>query len=170
MTFGCGAAVSMSTEQKINTKSSTEAELVGVDDSLPLNISWCRYFLQEQGYHAHGCVAESKDATELKYLGHRNILYQDNTSSIQQLEMNSKASSTKRPRHLNTRYFLITDKVKRGEVSTIQNCPTAEMLVDVLTKPLQRSLFVKFRNAIMGCTDAEYLTLKMNFEQTGKLK
>ena len=32
MTFGRGSACSQSSKQKLNTKSSTEAELVGVDD------------------------------------------------------------------------------------------------------------------------------------------
>ena len=50
MTFGMGAAISMSTKEKLDTKSLTEAELVGVDDMIPFNI-WCKYFLQEQGYH-----------------------------------------------------------------------------------------------------------------------
>ena len=35
MTLGKGAVYSRSTKQKINTKSSTESELVGVDDILP---------------------------------------------------------------------------------------------------------------------------------------
>ena len=34
MTLGKGAALSPSTKQKLNTKSSTEAELVGVDDTM----------------------------------------------------------------------------------------------------------------------------------------
>ena len=158
----------MSTKQKINTKISTEAELVGVDGSLPLNI-WCYYFLQEQGFHTHSDRTNNKNADKLRYLGHKNILYQDNTSSIK-LEINGKASSTKRTRHLNIRYFLITDKLKRGEISTIEHCPTEEMLGDVLTKPLQGSLYKKFRNAIMGCTDAEYLQHKMNFEDSQRKK
>ena len=163
MTFGRGAALSMSTKQKINTKSSTEAELVGVDDALPLNI-WCKYFLQEQGYHSNSCVEGSEEANKLKYIGHKNILYQDNTSSIR-LERNGKASSTKRTRHLNIRYFLITDKLERKEVSAIEYCPTEEMLGDILTKPLQGSLFKKFRNAIMGCSDADYIHFKMNHDE-----
>jgi hypothetical protein len=163
MTFGKGAALSMSTKQKLNTKSSTEAELVGVDDTIPFNI-WCLYFLREQGYHANDCTEGDAKAQDLKYLGHRNILYQDNMSSMK-LENNGKASSTKRTRHINIRYFLITDKVKRGEISTIDHCPTEEMLADYLTKPLQGSLFRQFRNAIMGCTDAEYLRHKENYAQ-----
>ena len=47
-------AMSYSWKQKINTKSSTEAEIVGVDDSLAY-ILWARYFLQEQGYDSICC-------------------------------------------------------------------------------------------------------------------
>ena len=46
MSFGRGMAMSYSWKQKINTKSSTEAKLVGVDDSLGY-ILWSRYFLEE---------------------------------------------------------------------------------------------------------------------------
>ena len=53
MSLGKGAIMSISTKQKINTKSSTEAEIVGVDDTLPFNV-WCRNFLLEQGYHSNG--------------------------------------------------------------------------------------------------------------------
>jgi hypothetical protein len=48
MSFGQGMALSYSWKHKINTKSSTEAELVGVDDSLGY-ILWARYFMIEQG-------------------------------------------------------------------------------------------------------------------------
>jgi hypothetical protein len=49
MSFGQGMALSYSWKQKINMKSSTEAELVGVDDSLGY-ILWAHYFMIEQGY------------------------------------------------------------------------------------------------------------------------
>ena len=49
MSFGQGMALSYSWKQKIDTKSSTEAELVGVDDTRGY-ILWARYFMQEQGY------------------------------------------------------------------------------------------------------------------------
>jgi hypothetical protein len=38
----------MSKKQKLNTKSSTEAELVGVDNALVL-ILWTKLFLEDQG-------------------------------------------------------------------------------------------------------------------------
>ena len=90
MTMGRGFPISVSTKQKLNTKSSTESELVGVDDMMPI-IIWTRYFLLEQEY---GVV--------------ENLILQDNKSSIL-LERNGKASSGKRTRHINIRYFFITD-------------------------------------------------------------
>jgi len=38
MTLGSGALIAMSAKQKLNTTSSTEAELVGVSDSMPFNL------------------------------------------------------------------------------------------------------------------------------------
>jgi hypothetical protein len=86
LSLGRGAAYTMSTRQKINTKSSTEAELVGVDDAMPI-IIWTRNFLKAQGYE----VLE-------------NTVYQDNQSAIL-LEKNGRASSGKRTRHVDIRYF-----------------------------------------------------------------
>jgi hypothetical protein len=39
-----------STKHKLNTRSFTEAELVYVDDCMPM-VLWSRYFLLEQGYN-----------------------------------------------------------------------------------------------------------------------
>ena len=44
LTMGKGALLSMSLKQKINTKSSTEAELVGVDDAMNF-VVWSKLFL-----------------------------------------------------------------------------------------------------------------------------
>jgi hypothetical protein len=49
MSIGKGSIYSKSTRQKLNTKSSTEAELVGVDDLMP-QVLWTKYFLEAQGY------------------------------------------------------------------------------------------------------------------------
>ncbi len=48
LTLGKGGVYAMSTKQKINTKSSTEAELVGIDDGIPM-VLWTRNFLRNQG-------------------------------------------------------------------------------------------------------------------------
>ena len=117
MSMGKGAIYASSTRQKINTRSSTEAELVGVNDTMP-QIVWTRNFLQAQGYNL--------DPSEV---------YQDNQSAML-LEKNGKASSGRRTRHINIRYFFVTDRVAKGEM-VIKYCPTKEMLADFLTKPLQ---------------------------------
>jgi hypothetical protein len=81
-----------------------------------------------------------------------NVLFQDNKSSIL-LGKNGKASINKRTKHINIRYFFITDRVNKEEVSVVW-CPTGDMIGDYATKPLQGALFRKFRDQIMGVTPA----------------
>ena len=78
----------------------------------------------------------------------KNILYQDNKSSIL-LEKNGKASSSKRTRHISIRYFFVTDRIAKGEL-TVEWCPTENMIADFMTKPLQGTIFRKFRYIVMG--------------------
>ena len=129
MSFGQGKALSYSWKHKINTKSSTEAELVGVDDMLGY-ILWARYFMVEQGYDMEP-----------------SLLYQDNMSAIL-LETNGRASSSKRTKHIKVKYYLIKDKVDRGEV-TIEHCPTEQMWTDINTKPKQGAVFRAFRGQVI---------------------
>jgi hypothetical protein len=49
LTMGRGFPIVSSTKQKLNTRSSTESELVGVDNMMPI-IVWSCYFLMAQGY------------------------------------------------------------------------------------------------------------------------
>jgi hypothetical protein len=86
MSLGQGMALSYSWKQKINTKSSTKAELVGVDDSLGC-ILWARSFIQEQGFNMEAL-----------------LLYQDNMSAMLP-EINGRASSSKRTKHIKLKYF-----------------------------------------------------------------
>jgi hypothetical protein len=44
ISFGTGTVMSKSSKQKLNTKSSTEAEVVGASDYLP-NTIWLKYFM-----------------------------------------------------------------------------------------------------------------------------
>jgi hypothetical protein len=90
MTIGRGFPISVSTKQKLNTNSSTESELVGIDNMMSKLLRTC-YFLLSQGY---GVI--------------ENLLLQDNKSSIL-LERNNKASSGKRTRHINICYIFIMD-------------------------------------------------------------
>ena len=130
MTLGRGAIYSTSTRQKLNTRSFTEGELVGVNDLMP-QILWTRNFLQSQGYSVND-----------------SIIYQDNQSCIL-LAKNGRASSSKRTRHINIRYFFVADRIAANEVR-VEYCPTGDMIADFFTKPLQGTPFRKFRDAIMN--------------------
>jgi hypothetical protein len=130
ISFGRGALLSKSTKQKLNTKSSTEAELVGASDYLP-NTIWTKYFLEEQGY-------------EIK----NNIYNQDNQSAMR-LEKNGKKSEGQKSRHIDIRYFWIKDRLEKDNVK-VMYCPTEAMLADFFTKPLQGNLFRRLREVIMG--------------------
>jgi hypothetical protein len=77
-TMGKGAiVVSCSTKQKVNSRSSTESELIGMDDKIA-KILWTKRFLEWQ-----------------EFLVKLNIIYQDNTSTIK-VEENGKESLGKR--------------------------------------------------------------------------
>jgi len=130
MSMGKGVMYGTSTRQKLSTKSSTEAEIVAMSDVLP-QVVWTRYFLEAQGY----IVSDS-------------IVYQDNQSAIL-LEKHGKASSSKRTRHINIRYFFVCDRIHNKELS-VAYCPTLQMLADYFTKPLQGSQFQILRNRIMN--------------------
>ena len=119
--MGIGSAISQSKRQALNTKSSTEAELVAADDVMS-QLIWTRNFLLEQGF-------------QLK----KNVLFQDNKSAIL-LETNGALSSSKWTCHINIRYFFIADRQKAGELS-IEYCPTGFMVADYFTKPLQGKQF-----------------------------
>ena len=78
----------------------------------------------------------------------RNILYQDNMSTILLLN-NGKRSAGKRSRALNIRYFFITDQKEKGNV-IIKYCNTKDMWADPMTKPLQGSDFKFMADKLMG--------------------
>ena len=63
----------MSRKQKLNTKSSTTAELVCADDATTMML-WTKLFMEEQGYKIE-----------------ENVLYQDNKTAICGRRMEEKA-------------------------------------------------------------------------------
>jgi Reverse transcriptase (RNA-dependent DNA polymerase) len=141
MSMGTGAFLCKSTKQKLNTKSSTEAELVGATDYIPNSI-WSKMFLEAQGHQ----IVE-------------NVFEQDNVSAIR-LEKNGRASAGKKSRHIHIRYFFMKDRVKQDSI-LVRHCPTEAMLADFLTKPLQGNLFRKFRSVLLGYQHTNALN---NFE------
>ena len=105
-----------SIKYNLNTKSSTEAELVVVGYVLT-QVIWTWYLLKEQGCEIHD-----------------NIIYQDNQSSIK-LDNNSRRSSSKRTTHINIRYYFVTDRIMKQEAS-VEFCSTLDTIGDYFTKSL----------------------------------
>ena len=140
LSFGKGSAYSMSSKQKLNTRSSTEAELVSINDVLSM-ILWTRLFLEAQGYHMTD-----------------NVLHQDNESTIK-LARNGRRSSSKQTQHIEVQYYFITDHIDRDRVQ-VSYCPTGDMLADYFSKPLQGSLFRKFRNLILNISSMDELKVR----------
>ena len=132
MAMGRGIIQGKASKQKLNTKSSTESELVGASDYIPWTV-WAKRFLEGQGY-----------------ILKRNIFYQDNESAMK-MESNGRKSAGDKSRHINIRYFFIKDVLKREGIDLV-HCPTERMIADYYTKLLQCSLFRKLRDILMGLT------------------
>jgi len=140
VSVGDGVIHARSSKQQINTKSSTETELVGNSDYLTYPI-WIIRFLREQGCH----MIEKR-------------LHQDNESTIKMLKNGTK-SCGKKSRHVDIRYFWTTDRIKEMGIKVI-HCATEKMLGDFFTKPLQGSLFRNMRDVVQGLKDRSILEIK----------
>ena len=73
---------------------------------------------------------------------------QDNKSTIL-MATNGRFLCSKHTKHIKNRYFIIKDKIGKGEI-IIQYCPTCDMWADINTKAPQGSLFYKMRARLMG--------------------
>ena len=147
MSFGTGVISTMSAKQKLNTKSTTESEFVGASDYLSRPI-WTKGFMAAQ------------DQTILE-----TLLHQDNESAIK-LEVNGIASSSKRTRHINIKYFFVKDRLEAEKIKVVF-CPTDQMIADYFTKPLQGSLFERLRAIIMGHTHIPPVSVVASEERVG---
>jgi histone deacetylase 1/2 len=127
--LGGGFVAARSYKQKIVTRSSAEAEFVCCSDSVSVGLG-LRNFLIQQGHEIPPVV-----------------LYQDNTSSAFLAAKGKPASD--RTRHVDIRYFFVFDCVARGELR-IEYMPTERMRADMLTKPLQGSLFAEPRDQLLN--------------------
>ena len=125
-----GAISAGSTRQKLNTRSSTIAELVAVDDFLA-KMLWLKKFLHGLGYTLH-----------------KNILLQDNTSTIL-MAKNGRSCLGKRNRAIDVRYFAIKDSIDKGDIE-ITHVGTNFMIADYFSKCLSGEKFFRFRKLILG--------------------
>jgi len=93
--MGDGAIINFSHKYKTNAGSSTEAELIGVNDALP-KILYSLEFIRAQGYNVDHA-----------------LLYQDNRIAIL-LELHGELSSEKRTKDTKIIFFILKTKWNRG--------------------------------------------------------
>ena len=127
---GRGPIYCSSSKQKLNSKSSTESEMIAVSDGLN-HVLWLRNLLQAQGYNLPP-----------------STIFQDNMSAIS-LFKTGKCQSSTRTRHIAIRFYFVKDRIEAKEI-VIEYVGTANMIADILTKPLQGAKFRELRYQLMG--------------------
>ena len=86
--------------KKLNVKSSTKAEVVGMSEYLPY-ILWMNSFLEEPGYKLH-----------------ESTVYQDNQNAMK-MEKNGCNSCTGNSHHIHIRYFVVKDRLDKAEIRIV---------------------------------------------------
>jgi hypothetical protein len=114
LTLGSAPVYCRSWKHSMATRSSSEAELVTVEESVTYLI-WMRRLLKEIGY--------SQPTTPI---------YQDNLSTIL---MATQGGSFRRTKHLIGKERFLLQYIEAGE-ARLRHLPTKEMIADILTKPL----------------------------------
>ena len=122
VTFGVGNFITSSKVQKLNSKSSTDAESIAVSDGMYIPL-WLVDFLFHRGYKkypitSHAAPCWPKDNDQLQ-------------RPDDQLQ-----------RFIEIRKFEITDYIRTGAVKIVY-VPTEDMTSDNFTKPLQGTVFTK---------------------------
>ena len=118
-----------SSKQKIATRSSTEAELVVISDSL-LQKLWTREYILYQGIPL-GPVTSFQDNLSTTFLA------------------NKGRTTSERTHHIKIRYFFISHYIESNEIEIV-HMPTSCMIADALTKPLHGTLFTEMTAALTG--------------------
>jgi hypothetical protein len=131
VTFGYANApvYTKSSKQKLHTRSSTETELVALDDSFQ-HLLWFRQVVEFMGYKQNPAV-----------------MYQDNKSTI--IVCESGHSKNGKLKHMAIRYYFIHGQLERN-IAQLRYCKSADMIADLLTKPLAPQQFKKLRDKMLN--------------------
>lgn len=129
LNFGSGAISWCSQLQKCVVTSSTEAEYVAGSQSVK-ELIWLKRLISDLGIKC--------DSVHLRM---------DNQSAIRMVE---SSESHKRTKHVDIVYHFIREKFMEG-CFKLTYVPTEDQVADILTKPLNRVKFEKFRNLLGLC-------------------
>ena len=131
-----GVILAHSSKQTIITKSSTEAELVNLDDTVVSALGTRRLLL---------ALGEPDRPTRV---------HQDNNSVLGLVKRGKPISQ--RTKHISMRYFSVCEHIKDKEIEVVW-CSTHDMLADILTKQLAGKVFKKMRNILAPIIEDKYL-------------
>lgn len=120
ITLGGTVVMSRSVKQKSAARSSTEAELIALEEATTY-VKWIRDLLQTLALPTVNSLASKA-----------TVVYQDNKSAIHLAVSPGKFSRTK---HMLGKLAYIRDRISQGDIALVYK-PTTEMLADLLTKPL----------------------------------
>lgn len=106
---------------------STEAEYISLAESCR-ELLWLKKLLKDFGEPVQEPVQ----------------IFEDNQSCIKMLEQNA---GLKRSKHVDTKYHFVKDLAENDNVN-VTYCPSADMLADIFTKPLNRVKLEDIRERI----------------------
>jgi hypothetical protein len=125
-----GAAITWSsTQQPIVALSSCEAEYVALS------------MASQQAIYLKNLI----ESAQLS-VGSSVMIYEDNQSCI---ALTKDHVFRKRTKHMDVRYHFVRHNVIQGTIQ-ICYCPTENMIADILTKPLAKNKYKKFKNLLLG--------------------
>ncbi len=81
---------------------------------------------------------------------------------------NGQFSIGKKTKHIRSKFFFIKDRIDSREIRVV-HCPTKEMWVDMLTKPLLGKAFRVMQSKLMNCSE-EYKDSETNDKNNAQAK
>lgn len=120
-----------SQKQRLNTRSSTEAELVAADEGV-LHLLWMILVFDFLGYPQRPVK-----------------VYQDNQSTIRVCQTGHSKSG--RLKHMVVRYDFLYSQQEVKNVTFVY-VKTTDMLADVLSKPVDKPTFFRLRRRLLNCS------------------
>jgi len=74
------------------------------------------------------------------------VIFGDNQGAI---ALSKNPVNRQRSKHIDVRYHFIRDEINNGKV-VVQYCPTADMVADIMTKPVTKAKLENFRDFLFG--------------------
>jgi hypothetical protein len=131
---GVGAIYASVNLEKTISLSTAEAEYKAISRAAKFTVA-IRQFLEEIGF------AQSEST----------MIYNDNQAAIAMAKQPFCTSAT---RHMKIRFHYIREKIKDG-TARVSYIPTGNMVADIMTKSLGRTLFERFRDMLLDGQDED---------------